>query len=37
MELNNIIFENTININDINNLESNIKLPDKYPDLSYEK
>ena len=36
MELNNLLFENNNN-NDNNNYQSNIKLPDKYPDLSYEK
>ena len=36
MELNNTLFENNNN-NDNNNFQSNIRLPDKYPDLSYEK
>ena len=35
MELNNTLFENNNN-NDNNNFQSNIRLPDKYPDLSYE-
>ena len=36
MELNYTIFGNNI-YNNSNNFQSNIKLPDKYPDLSYER
>jgi len=36
MELNYAIFENNI-YNNINNYQTNIRLPDKYPDLSYER
>ena len=37
MKLSNTIIEDNNNSNEHKNLQSNIKLPDKYPDLSYEK